>query len=211
MGAEFTSQCDIRLASPNAKFAWNFVHRGLVPDTGAGTWLLPRIIGLQPALRLLYTGAMIDADRGRAARLPQRDRAGRRAAGPSPRAGAHHRRRLAAQPEARQAARVCGPHRTGRRAHGPAHRRRWPRASPATTTARAWPASWNDDRRSSPARDRRSQTSRATSSRSHRPPCRSRWWPSGRMPSSASKVRPNSSRPSVTRTCASSPPTARSW
>ncbi len=63
MGAEFTSQCDIRLATPNARFAWNFVHRGLVPDTGAGTWLLPRIIGLQPALRLLYTGEMIDADR----------------------------------------------------------------------------------------------------------------------------------------------------
>lgn len=62
MGAEFTSQCDIRLCSPNAKFAWNFVHRGLVPDTGAGTWLLPRIVGVQPALRLLYTGAMIDAD-----------------------------------------------------------------------------------------------------------------------------------------------------
>jgi enoyl-CoA hydratase/carnithine racemase len=61
MGAEFTSQCDIRLATPNARFAWNFVHRGLVPDTGAGTWLLPRIVGLQPALKLLYTGAMIDA------------------------------------------------------------------------------------------------------------------------------------------------------
>ena len=67
MGAEFTSQCDLRLASPNARFAWNFVHRGLVPDTGAGTWLLPRIVGLQPALRLLYTGAMIDA--GEALRL----------------------------------------------------------------------------------------------------------------------------------------------
>ena len=62
MGAEFTSQCDIRLASPNARFAWNFVHRGLVPDTGTGTWLLPRIIGLQHALRLTYTGAMIDSD-----------------------------------------------------------------------------------------------------------------------------------------------------
>jgi enoyl-CoA hydratase len=61
MGAEFTSQCDLRLATPNARFAWNFVHRGLVPDTGAGTWLLPRLIGLQHALRLLYTGAMIDA------------------------------------------------------------------------------------------------------------------------------------------------------
>ena len=62
MGAEFSSQCDIRLASDQARFAWNFVHRGLVPDTGAGTWLLPRIIGLQPALKLLYTGEMIGAD-----------------------------------------------------------------------------------------------------------------------------------------------------
>jgi enoyl-CoA hydratase/carnithine racemase len=62
MGAEFSSQCDLRLASDGARFAWNFVHRGLVPDTGAGTWLLPRIIGVQPALRLLYTGEMIDAE-----------------------------------------------------------------------------------------------------------------------------------------------------
>jgi enoyl-CoA hydratase len=61
MGAEFTSQCDLRLASSNATFAWNFVHRGLVPDTGAGTWLLPRLVGLQQALRLLYTGQKIDA------------------------------------------------------------------------------------------------------------------------------------------------------
>jgi len=61
MGAEFSSQCDLRLAGTNARFGWNFVHRGLVPDTGAGTWLLPRIIGLQPALRLLYTGEIIGA------------------------------------------------------------------------------------------------------------------------------------------------------
>jgi enoyl-CoA hydratase len=60
MGAEFTSQCDLRIASTNASFAWNFVHRGLVPDTGAGTWLLPRIVGLQQALRLIYTGERID-------------------------------------------------------------------------------------------------------------------------------------------------------
>ena len=62
MGAEFTSQCDLRIATHRARFAWNFVHRGLVPDTGDGTWLLPRIIGLQNALRLTYTGDMIDAD-----------------------------------------------------------------------------------------------------------------------------------------------------
>ncbi len=61
MGAEFTSQCDIRIASTDARFAWNFVHRGLVPDTGAGSWLLPRIIGLPQALRLLYSGAFLSA------------------------------------------------------------------------------------------------------------------------------------------------------
>ena len=62
MGAEFSSQGDIRIASPNARFAWNFVHRGLVPDTGAGSWLLPRLIGLQRALRLLYTGEFLSAE-----------------------------------------------------------------------------------------------------------------------------------------------------
>jgi enoyl-CoA hydratase len=61
MGAEFTSQCDLRLASTRATFAWNFAHRGLVPDTGAGTWLLPKLVGHQQALRLLYTGERIDA------------------------------------------------------------------------------------------------------------------------------------------------------
>lgn len=62
MGAEFTSQCDLRLATPNARFAWNFSHRGLVPDTGAGSWLLPRLVGHQQAMRLLYTGEFLTAD-----------------------------------------------------------------------------------------------------------------------------------------------------
>ncbi len=62
MGAEFTSQCDIRIATPNARFAWNFAHRGLVPDTGAGTWLLPRLIGPAKAMRLLYTGEFVTAE-----------------------------------------------------------------------------------------------------------------------------------------------------
>ncbi len=45
MGAEFATQCDVRIASTRAKFGWVFVLRGLVSDTGAGTFLLPRIIG----------------------------------------------------------------------------------------------------------------------------------------------------------------------
>ena len=32
------------------------------PGTGAGSWLLPRLIGVQPALRLLYSGEFITAD-----------------------------------------------------------------------------------------------------------------------------------------------------
>jgi enoyl-CoA hydratase/carnithine racemase len=62
MGAEFTSQCDVRLISTRARFAWNFAHRGLVPDTGAGSWLLPRLIGPHRALRLLYSGAFLEAE-----------------------------------------------------------------------------------------------------------------------------------------------------
>jgi enoyl-CoA hydratase len=62
MGAEFTSQCDVRIASTRARFGWVFVHRGLVPDTGAGTWLLPRLIGVPAALDLLFSGRIIEAD-----------------------------------------------------------------------------------------------------------------------------------------------------
>ena len=62
MGAEFSSQCDIRIASTRAKFAWNFAHRGLVPDTGAGSWLLPKLIGTSQAFWLLYSGEFITAE-----------------------------------------------------------------------------------------------------------------------------------------------------
>lgn len=62
MGAEFTSQCDVRIITDRARFAWNFAQRGLVPDTGAGSWLLPRLIGPHRALRLLYSGAFMLAE-----------------------------------------------------------------------------------------------------------------------------------------------------
>ena len=61
MGAEFATQCDVRIASDRARFGWVFVQRGLVPDTGAGSFLLPRLIGPTAALRLLLSGELIDA------------------------------------------------------------------------------------------------------------------------------------------------------
>ena len=65
MGAEFTSQCDVRLCTDRARFAWNFAQRGLVPDTGAGTWMLSRIVGLQNAAQLLFSGEIISAARAK--------------------------------------------------------------------------------------------------------------------------------------------------
>ena len=37
------------------------MQRGLVPDTGAGSFLLPRLVGPTAALRLLLSGELIDA------------------------------------------------------------------------------------------------------------------------------------------------------
>lgn len=66
LGAEFTLQCDVRIAGESARFGWVFVHRGLVPDTGAGSYLLARIVGLQNAARLLFSGEIISAQEAKA-------------------------------------------------------------------------------------------------------------------------------------------------
>jgi len=60
MGISFIAACDIRIASEKARFSCAWVNRGLVPD-GAATFLLPQIIGIEKALELFYTGAVIDA------------------------------------------------------------------------------------------------------------------------------------------------------
>lgn len=52
--------CDIRIAAENAKFNCMYVKRGMMPDT-AVTFLLPRLVGTEKALELLWTGDMIDA------------------------------------------------------------------------------------------------------------------------------------------------------
>jgi len=65
LGVELATQCDFRIASDRARFSWIFVQRGLVPDTGAGTWLLPQLIGMQQAKRLVFSGEFIDAPEAR--------------------------------------------------------------------------------------------------------------------------------------------------
>ncbi|MEU8825233.1 enoyl-CoA hydratase-related protein [Streptomyces sp. NPDC048636] len=58
--------CDLVVASTTARFAQIFARRGLSPDFG-GSWLLPRIVGLQQAKRLALLAEFVDADE--AARL----------------------------------------------------------------------------------------------------------------------------------------------
>ena len=62
MGAEFVTMCDVRILSTEARVNWIFGKRGLVPDTGAGSWLLPHIVGYPNALRLLFTAEFFGAD-----------------------------------------------------------------------------------------------------------------------------------------------------
>jgi 2-(1,2-epoxy-1,2-dihydrophenyl)acetyl-CoA isomerase len=53
--------CDVVVASPRARFSQIFAKRGLSLDFG-GSWLLPRLVGMQQAKRLALLAEMIDAE-----------------------------------------------------------------------------------------------------------------------------------------------------
>ncbi len=59
-GLNLALGCDIVLATPRSRFAEIFVRRGLSVDFG-GSWLLPRIVGIQKAKLLCLTGDLISA------------------------------------------------------------------------------------------------------------------------------------------------------
>jgi 2-(1,2-epoxy-1,2-dihydrophenyl)acetyl-CoA isomerase len=55
IGAHMAFACDLVVASETARFIEVFVRRGIAPD-GGGTYLLPRLIGLQKAKELVLFG-----------------------------------------------------------------------------------------------------------------------------------------------------------
>ena len=61
MGAQLALAADFVVASTKARFAELFVSRGIVPDAGAA-YLLPRVLGLHLAKRLLLLGADLPLD-----------------------------------------------------------------------------------------------------------------------------------------------------
>jgi 2-(1,2-epoxy-1,2-dihydrophenyl)acetyl-CoA isomerase len=52
--------CDLVVATPDSRFCQIFSKRGLSVDLG-GSWLLPKLVGLQQAKRLVLLADMIDA------------------------------------------------------------------------------------------------------------------------------------------------------
>ncbi|QEX22436.1 enoyl-CoA hydratase [Hypericibacter adhaerens] len=54
-GLDLALACDFRFAADSAKFICSYTKVGYSPDLG-GTWLLPRLIGIEAAKRFAFTG-----------------------------------------------------------------------------------------------------------------------------------------------------------
>jgi 2-(1,2-epoxy-1,2-dihydrophenyl)acetyl-CoA isomerase len=63
-GANIALACDIVLAAKSASFIQAFSKIGLIPDSG-GTYTLPRLVGMQLASALMFTGDKLTADDAR--------------------------------------------------------------------------------------------------------------------------------------------------
>lgn len=60
-GFDLALACDLRIGSESARFSVAFTKVGLTPGT-ATAWVLPRIVGISKALRLLFTGDAVEAE-----------------------------------------------------------------------------------------------------------------------------------------------------
>lgn len=63
-GLNLALGCDVVLASSRARFSEIFVRRGLTMDFG-GSWLLPRVVGMQRAKELALSGRIVEAHEAR--------------------------------------------------------------------------------------------------------------------------------------------------
>lgn len=59
-GFDMTLACDIRIASPNTRISESYLNVGIVPGDGAA-WFLPRFIGTDKALELLWNRTVFTA------------------------------------------------------------------------------------------------------------------------------------------------------
>jgi enoyl-CoA hydratase/carnithine racemase len=59
-GCTMTLPMDIRIAADDARFAFPFVQRGLMPES-CSTWFLPRVVGISRALEWTMSGRVFPA------------------------------------------------------------------------------------------------------------------------------------------------------
>lgn len=59
-GFDVACMCDIRIGAETAKLGETFVNLGIIPGDG-GAWFLPRVVGMQRAAELMFSGRVIDA------------------------------------------------------------------------------------------------------------------------------------------------------
>lgn len=59
-GCELALACDLRVCSPDARFAQPELNLGILAGAGAN-WRLPALVGIGMARRMLYTGEVVDA------------------------------------------------------------------------------------------------------------------------------------------------------
>lgn len=57
-GCQIALGADIRICTPDARFSVLEIKWGLIPDM-TGTWMLPRLVGLDVAKELTFTGRMV--------------------------------------------------------------------------------------------------------------------------------------------------------
>jgi 2-(1,2-epoxy-1,2-dihydrophenyl)acetyl-CoA isomerase len=67
-GLGIAMACDIRVAAENAKFAWGFPQRALVPPEGS-LFMLPLLMGYEAAFRLGATGMRLTAQEAMSHRI----------------------------------------------------------------------------------------------------------------------------------------------
>jgi 2-(1,2-epoxy-1,2-dihydrophenyl)acetyl-CoA isomerase len=64
-GLDMALTCDFRFAAAEAKFRCAYTWVGFNPDAG-GTWLMPRLMGMEAAKRFAFTGDIWPADKAMA-------------------------------------------------------------------------------------------------------------------------------------------------
>jgi len=60
-GMDMALMCDIRILARSARMSEGYIRVGLVPGDG-GCFYLPRLVGMEKALELLWTGDFVEAD-----------------------------------------------------------------------------------------------------------------------------------------------------